>query len=743
MPNEIGFDLFLPGQYLKAALIISLLSVWVLVGLFFYLNHYTKRRYFTIWAAAWLFYALWLTLNFSLQNMPETPFLMMIKLWCISTVAMFLLWGSARFLGHKAGQTLFGLFMTFLYTWSYYGAYNLDSPMHARLPIFVLISLASLRTAWCFFSYRSSRKYIGAGLLGVGFLLWGLFHAGFPFLFLLPELFGASFFISAVLQLFIAVSMIVLVLEEARQTHNNAFRNLQTKSEETEVLKHRVHSTEERYRNLFDQASEAIVITNPTDLQILDLNRTASQLLGVEVAEGLQHRLTDFLCLSGEETRQTPKTAEEWCQFISRQRPLQIQRKNGTFITTEADGAPVDFSGQPALQFFVRELTERARLEQQLRQSEKLSAMGQMISGVAHELNNPLAVIRGYLELVLARQDLPANTRTDLEKVSQESERASKLVKNFLSFARERQPHRETVNVNEMINRVVELRKASLVKSRVEITLTLSDNVPLTSADPDQIQQILVVLINNALHAMSGVKGRKALGINTESRAGTILITVQDTGPGVPAQLEAKIFEPFFTTKKMGEGTGLGLSIAHSIMTEHNGKIYYRRENGPGACFVIELPIIATIEKPITLSLEAEKFPMKPQHMPRAHILVLDDEKSIADLVSEMLNLIGHKTTVCYTAAEALEEIGRKDFDLIFSDVRMPGMDGPQFYTAAVSKNPELISRVIFLTGDTVSEETNRFFKIINAPNISKPFQMNDLYKVVNQVLEKQTASVN
>jgi len=268
-----------PREYLQAAMLVSLLSVWVLVGLFFYLNRYTRRPYFNIWTAAWLFYALWLTLSLNLHNDPETSLTLMFKQWCISASAVFLLWGSASFLQIAAQQRLFGLFLGFLLAWSYVGAYHLDNPWQIQLPIFGLIGLASILTAVSYYRLRyGNPQYLGAGLLAFGFICWGLYMAAYPFLKASDQLVSSGFFISAVLQLFIAVSMIILVLEEARTSH------------------------------------------------------------------------------------------------------------------------------------------ERVLL--QLRQAERLSALGRMISGVAHELNNPLAVINGYLELILRRRELDESIRPDLEKVA-------------------------------------------------------------------------------------------------------------------------------------------------------------------------------------------------------------------------------------------------------------------------------------------------------------------------------------
>ncbi len=211
------FNLIFPEQYLRAALLVSLLSVWVLVGLFFYLNRFTRRQYFSVWTAAWLFYALWLTLSVGQRgNAAMGSWLFMIKQWCISISAVFLLWGSLSFLGMPVRQTLFGLFMVFLMLWSFVSRHYLASAFEMEMPVFILLGSGSLFASSCFFRLRKRLPYVGAGMLSLGFLLWGVYLATYPVAQADGSLQSAGFFAAAVLQLFIAVSMIVLVLEEVR-----------------------------------------------------------------------------------------------------------------------------------------------------------------------------------------------------------------------------------------------------------------------------------------------------------------------------------------------------------------------------------------------------------------------------------------------------------------------------------------------------------------------------------------------
>ena len=735
--NQISSYLVFTREYLKAGVFVSLLSVWVLVALFYYLNRYTKRRYFTIWTAAWLFYALWITLSFGWQGALENPLVMVAQQWCIGLSAIFLFWGSLHFLDRRVRPALLGCFILLLLVWNYLGAYHLRKPLEIELPVFWLIALASATAGIGFFKYRRKHPYIGATLLAAGFLLWGIYMASYPFLensedLTSKDLTSVALFISAGLQLLLAIGMIILVLEEARQTYQAALEQVQTRKEERDALQSRVISTEERYQKLFDQASEAIVITNAEDFRILELNRAAELLLGISRTEDGRHSLTAF-CEVTEPGNGPAKDSAGWFEFICQQHPLNVIRKDGVRTPVEANGTRIDFDGQPAFQFSLLELTERARLEQQLRQAEKLSAIGRMISGVAHELNNPLAVVKGYLELVLAHHELSPKTRADLEKAAHESNRAAKLVMNFLSFAREQPRHRESVNLNELVQRLVELRRFDIQEAKTETILDLDPHLPAISADPDQIQQLIVNLMNNSLQAMVEFPRPGRLKIQTRRSEDRVQVLVEDNGRGVPAHLLQKIFEPFFTTKDVGTGTGLGLSIAHSIMTEHKGRIFYEPASLGGAGFVLEFPA-APLAAGQGASGGTTTIAAKPAANGKAcsgKILVLDDEQGIAEMLGEMLDLLGYTPSICCAAAQALELIEEQDFDLIISDYRMPGINGRQFHDFVAQKKPALARRIIFLTGDVVNEETLGFLQSIGNPHIAKPFSLTSVQTVV------------
>src|SRR5580658_1514316 len=240
-------------QYLRAALMVSLLSVWVLVGLFFYLNRYTRRDYFTIWTAGWLFYALWLTVSLRVGDPATGSILFIIKQSCVSISAVFLLWGSLRFLELPVQQRMLGAFMLFLVIWTVVSPQMVSGVLAVEMPVFILLGSSSLFAGVCFFRLRKQKAFVGAGMLSLGFLLWGLYLGSYPFSQQYGNLYSAGFFVAAVLQLFIAVSMIVLVLEEVRYSAELVRKEIQSIRQEKEALQVKVITAEEECQSLYNR----------------------------------------------------------------------------------------------------------------------------------------------------------------------------------------------------------------------------------------------------------------------------------------------------------------------------------------------------------------------------------------------------------------------------------------------------------------------------------------------------------
>jgi two-component system NtrC family sensor kinase len=387
-----------------------------------------------------------------------------------------------------------------------------------------------------------------------------------------------------------------------------------------------------------------------------------------------------------------------------------------------------------------RDITERKQAEEQLQrqrealyQSEKLATMGQLLAGVAHELNNPLSVVMGHAALL--RQSMRGKRQTERAgKIVQAAERCARIVNNFLALARQRPPERQPVQLNFVARDAVELLAYPLRVDSVDVILALADEMPLLCADPHQLHQVVVNLVANAHQAMRELSTPRRLTIATGVEPGKqrVWLEVRDTGPGIAAELESRVFEPFFTTKPPGVGTGLGLSLCQGIVEGHGGWIGLVSGTGPGAVFRIELPV----EEPARVATPSVE--LVPQLVRGKRVLVVDDEPGIAGVLEEVLQLDGHVVETVGNGEAALQRITTGGYDLILSDIRMPELDGPGLYWELERRDQRLLQRMIFLTGDTLSAGTREFLEKTGAPCLSKPFALSEVRDIVQRVLHAQ-----
>jgi two-component system NtrC family sensor kinase len=386
-----------------------------------------------------------------------------------------------------------------------------------------------------------------------------------------------------------------------------------------------------------------------------------------------------------------------------------------------------------------KDVSHEKLLQQQLIQSEKLSAIGELISGIAHELNNPLTGVMGYSQLLQLRENIDDRAKENLLKINNLALRCQKIVQNLLSFARKQKPERTLSNVNDILERTIELRNYELSVNNIEIVRKLDDNLPQTIADAHQLQQVFLNVITNAEHAMLEAHGRGQLSIASRAdfKKNRIIVEIFDDGPGISEEHLNRIFDPFFTTKEVGKGTGLGLSLAYGIIKEHDGNIFASSWPGGGAAFVIELPIIAKLqEEPATL----------PEMLPRGSqfenlvrdkkMLVVDDEKYILDFFIEVFQPMPMQVDTASDGRAAMAMLQNDDYDLVVSDFKMPEMSGRDLYLWIKDQRPHLAARMIFVTGDTVSTETRSFFENNSSRYLAKPFKIEEVKEVIQQTLE-------
>ncbi len=362
-------------------------------------------------------------------------------------------------------------------------------------------------------------------------------------------------------------------------------------------------------------------------------------------------------------------------------------------------------------------------------QTEKVAAMGQLLAGVAHELNNPMSTIVGYTQLLLTRVGVGPMSE-QLQKIAKSAERCTRIVTNFLALARQYPPERQRVQLNQLVDDAVELLEYPLRIDNVEVIRRLAADLPQLWADPHQIQQVIVNVLTNAHQALRTVSTRRRLVLTTRYERATdrIVLEVADSGPGVAADIGGRIFDPFFTTKAPGEGTGLGLSLCRGIIDAHDGTLRLEPTQGGGATFVVELPAGAA-----AAAGDGHRAETRLDPEPGKTILVVDDEPDVAELLAEALLLDGHRVDTANSGAAALDRLAERSYDLVFSDMKMPGMSGVELYDEVARRRPGLERRIIFVTGDTLNPLTKRFLDRTGAPSLSKPFGLDAVRRLVPQ----------
>jgi signal transduction histidine kinase len=367
----------------------------------------------------------------------------------------------------------------------------------------------------------------------------------------------------------------------------------------------------------------------------------------------------------------------------------------------------------------------------QLLEAEKLATMGNLLAGVAHELNSPLSVILGQVGL-FAQSGADPNARARLKDIGEAAERCVRIVRSFLTMARRHPPERGHVSLNHLLREAVELLSFELRVATIEVIYDLQRDLPLVWADGHQLKQVIVNLVTNARQAVqdSAPPRRLRLATRYDERRSSVRIEVADSGPGVPAEIRARVFDPFFTTKPDGEGTGLGLALARGIVEGHGGTIQIESPPGEGARFVISLPLGA----PPAAIEEARELPAAGSPVGK-NILVVDDEPAVAALLAEALSRDGYKVDMAANGAVALRMLGARDYDLIISDSGMPEVSGRELYREIERREPRFSHRFVFVTGDILNPRTRAFLAATGAPQLEKPFTVESVKRVVRRAL--------
>jgi PAS domain S-box-containing protein len=407
--------------------------------------------------------------------------------------------------------------------------------------------------------------------------------------------------------------------------------------------------------------------------------------------------------------------------------PVAITARRIDYVGTDAVvGGIIDLT---EIRFAEREI---ARQREALHQSEKLNALGSLLAGVAHELNNPLSVVVGR-SIMLEGQVVDPAIRTKVQKIRQAAERGARIVKTFLAIARQQPPERKPAALNRLIEAAVELMGYGLRTADIATMLELDPALPELSADADQLTQVFTNLIANAQQALLEVAPPRRLVIATrpDQAAGTVRIIFTDNGPGVPEALRSRIFEPFYTSKPVGVGTGIGLSFSYGVVVAHGGQIILESPGSGGARFVVTLPLPAMLPAP------APSAPLEQSGVEPRSILIVDDERDIAEMLAELLTSAGHRVDLTTSGNQALRRLALRSYDAILCDLKMPDLDGPGLYRRLQRSRPHLLERVIFISGDTLGMGASEFLAQTGRPLLEKPFIPGEVLYAVNQILNR------
>ena len=472
--------------------------------------------------------------------------------------------------------------------------------------------------------------------------------------------------------------------------------------------------SEARYRHLVESASDAIV-TLDANGRFTTVNHAAENISGYRREELVGQWFAPML-----PDDDLPKALGHFQQALSGETGLfetQFYRKDGEVRTISVTYSTPQKDEEVLC--LIRDVTDQKMLQEQLIQSEKMSAIGQLVSGVAHELNNPLAGISAFAQLLLAEKRFPPEQRTAAETIYSEARRASRIVQNLLTFARQHKAEKVPTGLNQVLDDTLELRGYELRVRGIDVRREYDESLPDTMADAHQLQQVFLNLITNAEQAMEQRDGHHhRLTVRTRRTGDTMRIEVEDSGDGIPANLIERIFNPFFTTKPTGSGTGLGLSISLGIVREHEGRIWAENVPQGGARFVVELPVIQP-----RASGEFQTVAQVHRVGDSLRVLVVDDEASVRVSLQRYLAGRGHDVETTASGEDALARLRATLYDAVIVDMRMPDLSGEQLFERLRSNDPAHAERVIFTTGDLVNEQMRRFLDGSGRPCVPKPFE--------------------
>jgi len=492
-----------------------------------------------------------------------------------------------------------------------------------------------------------------------------------------------------------------------------------------------LRQAEWRFRTLFRSAPDA-VLTVLQSGRIREANDAVKEITGLDPMQVVGRFIVDFV-VEADRDRLHDALDAAFARGPSR---LEVRfAREGSVRVVALAASRLPEAHPPTVLITGRDITSDREMRSRLMETERLAAVGELVAGVAHEVNNPLSSISAFAQLLLRDGGLTAAQRDSIDVIKSEAIRASQVVKDLLAFARRSEPQRDPLDLNQVVDRTLRLRGYELTASRIKIEPSLMLDLPSVIGDTRQLQQVILNLITNALQAMAS-QGGGTLGVVTRFDTGNVILEISDTGPGIAPEARARIFEPFFTTKEEGEGTGLGLSVSYGIVNAHGGTINLAETSESGTRFVVTLPAVAAPAAPWPIGEARSTTSRSP--LSGLKLLFVDDEPSMRAGVEAFGRLRGFEVVTAGDGSEALKLIHATGFDAVVTDIRMPEMDGLQLYDVLRKERPGLAARLIFITGDVISVSGQ--FAAAKQPTLTKPFSFERLEDMLVSVMRGQSS---
>ena len=513
----------------------------------------------------------------------------------------------------------------------------------------------------------------------------------------------------------------------------------------------RLKSIEEHaavYAAVVASALDAVVVVDEASI-VVAINPAAEAMFGYSRREALGQSIGELIVpdhlKAAHEAGFARYRATREPHVLGRRVEMEARCKDGRLIPVELAITEVTLPDRRLFTANLRDLSaarqavaEIERQREALHQSEKLAALGSLLAGVAHELNNPLSIVLGQATMLREEAETivgTASLRSRAEQIEAAAERCARVVRSFLSIARQRKAERRAVALAPILDNSIELVLYGLRSGGVAVVREYDTAVPDVLADPDQVQQVVVNLLVNAAQALDETEGGREIRVWLRAGAGgTVAIVVADNGPGVPHDIAQRIFDPFFTTKPLGAGTGIGLSVSRGLAEAQGGNLSLLASPGGGATFEFSLPAAGeAADEAVTFGDDPTGAPEPAQAAAARRAIVVDDEIEIASLLAEALRKAGYACDVASSGkqAQAMIAAESRDYDAIVCDLRMPDMDGPALFRWISEHHPALTQRILFVTGDALGPSAGRFLAASGRPVLEKPFAPGEVVRVL------------